>query len=102
MNYWFTPRDRIQINYRHEKVSQQFVNGGGTLTDVGVRADYWVRPNLSLSGNVQYERWLFPIIQADRSTNVSATFEILFQPAKLFGRSNVHAGETRSSNGDRQ
>jgi hypothetical protein len=102
MNYWFTPRDRIQINYRHEKVSQQFVNGGGTLTDVGVRADYWVRPNLSLSGNVQYERWFFPIIQADRSTNVSATFEILFQPAKLFGRSNVHAGETRSPNGDRQ
>jgi hypothetical protein len=100
-NYWFTPKNRIQFNYRHEKVSQQFINGGGTLTDVGARADYWVRPNLSLSGSVQYEQWLFPVIQSSRSTNVSTTVQILFQPQKLFRHSDSpSAGESPSKNGD--
>ncbi|MCU1242327.1 MAG: hypothetical protein JWO71_3053 [Candidatus Acidoferrum typicum] len=100
MNYWFTPKNRIQVNYRHEKVSQQFVSGGGTLTDVGARGDYWVRPNLSLSGTVQYEQWLFPVIQSSRSTNVSATVEILFQPQKLFRHSDQGAAGSASGNGD--
>lgn len=65
-----------------------FIPGGGTLTDVGVRGDYWVRSNLSLSAAVQYERWLFPVIQPNAATNVSATVEILFQPQRLFQRSN--------------
>ncbi len=97
MNYWFTPKNRVQLNYRHQKVSQQFVPGGGTLTDVGARGDYWVRPNLSLSGTVQYERWLFPVIQPNAATNVSATVEISFQPQKLFRRS---AGSRQSDRGD--
>jgi hypothetical protein len=99
MNYWFTPKNRVQVNYRHQKVSQQFI-GGGTLTDVGVRADYWVRPNLSLSGAVQYEQWLFPVIQPGPSTNVSSTVEILFQPQKLFRHSDAGAAGSASGNGD--
>jgi hypothetical protein len=99
MNYWFTPKNRIQVNYRHQKVSQEFI-GGGTLTDVGVRADYWVRPNLSLSGTVQYEQWLFPVIQPGPSTNVSSTVEILFQPQKLFRHSDAGAAGSASGNGD--
>jgi hypothetical protein len=35
---------------------------------------------------VQYERWLFPVIQAAGQTNVSASVEILFQPEKLYRR----------------
>jgi Capsule assembly protein Wzi/PAP2 superfamily len=85
-NYWFTPRNRLQFNFRHQKVSQEFIPGGGTLTDVGARGDYWVRSNLSLSASVQYERWLFPVIQPNAQKNVSATVEIQFQPQKLFRR----------------
>jgi hypothetical protein len=92
-NYWFNARNRIQFNFRHEKVSQVFVPGGGTLTDAGVRGDYWVRSNLSVSATLQYERWLFPVIQPNASTNVSATVQILFQPQKFFQRSSQdHAG----------
>src|SRR5262249_5923823 len=29
-NYWFSARTRLQLNFRHQKVSQQFVPGGGT------------------------------------------------------------------------
>ncbi len=86
-NYWFNPRNRLQLNYRHEKVSQQFISGGGTLTDFGIRGDFWLRPNLGVSTWLQYERWLFPVIRPNASRNVTATVEVQFQPQKLFRRS---------------
>jgi membrane-associated phospholipid phosphatase len=86
-NYWFSARNRLQFSYRHQKVSQQFIPQGGTLADFSVRSDYWLRPNLGLSTWVQYERWLFPAIQPNAARNVTAAFEVQFQPQKLFRRS---------------
>jgi membrane-associated phospholipid phosphatase len=86
-NYWLGARSRLQLNFRHQKVSQVFVPMGGTLTDVGAQGDYWVCRNLSFSAKVQYERWLFPAIQRQSATNVSAVIEVLFQPEKLFQHS---------------
>jgi Capsule assembly protein Wzi/PAP2 superfamily len=83
-NYWFSPRDRLQINFRHQKVSQQFVPGGGTLTDVGVQGDYWPSQILGLRASVQYERWLFPVIQPGPQRDVSASLGIQIQPQKIF------------------
>jgi len=100
-NYWFNARNRLQFNFRHQKVSQQLMPGGGTLTDVGVRGDYWVRSNLSVSTSVQYERWLFPVIQANTNTDVSATVEILFQPEKLFRSSAANSAGSGSGSGGR-
>ncbi|MBZ5651453.1 MAG: phosphatase PAP2 family protein [Acidobacteriia bacterium] len=89
--YWFSARNRLQFSYRHQKVSQQFIPGGGTLTDVGVRNDYWLRPSLGLSTWLQYERWLFPVIQPNSNRNVTAGIEVQFQPQKLFQRSAASA-----------
>jgi hypothetical protein len=89
-NYWFNSRNRLQLNFRHQKVSQEFITGGGTLTDVGIHADYWVRSNLGLSASVQYERWLFPMIQPGAQRNLAASLEILFQPQKTF-RPSLHS-----------
>jgi Capsule assembly protein Wzi/PAP2 superfamily len=99
-NYWFDARSRLQFNFRHQKVSQQFMPGGGSLTDVGARGDWWVRSNLSVSATVQYERWLFPVIQPNASANVSATLEILFQPHKLFQHSNQDTTRTGTLSGE--
>jgi Capsule assembly protein Wzi len=96
-NYWLSAKNRIQLNFRHQKVSQQFIAGGGTLTDVGVRGDYWVRPSVSFSAAAQYEQWLFPVIQPNSSTNVSVSVEISFQPQNLFRRS----GAGSEANGGR-
>jgi hypothetical protein len=100
-NYWFSARNRLQVNYRHQKVSWQFIPGGGTLTDVGVRGDYWLRHNVGLSASVQYERWLFPVIQPGPSRNTTATVEIQFQPQKWFQRSssNSISNNTSGTNG---
>jgi hypothetical protein len=93
-NYWFSARNRLQFNFRHQKVSNEFIPGGGTLTDVGVRGDYWFRSNVGLSASVQDERWIFPVILPTAQHNVTGSIEILFQPQKLFrrGGSNVTAG----------
>jgi membrane-associated phospholipid phosphatase len=100
-NYWFTPRTRIQLNFRHQKVGQKFIPGGGSLTDVSARGDYWMRSNLSLSASVQYERWLFPVIQPNAQKNVSATVEIQFQPQKIFRRAAGGSIGAESGTGDR-
>jgi Capsule assembly protein Wzi len=86
-NYWFTSRSRLQFNFRHQKVSQVFVPGGGTVTDFGVRGDYWIRSNISFSAAVQYERWLFPVIQPFSEHPISATLQVSFQPQKLLRHS---------------
>jgi len=100
-NYWFSARNRLQFNYRHQKVSHQFIPDGGTLTDVGVRSDYWLRPNLGLSAWVQYERWLFPVIQSNSARNVTTGVEVQFQPQKLFQRSAANTADNMSGTGGR-
>jgi capsule assembly protein Wzi/PAP2 superfamily protein len=82
-NYWFNAKDRLQFYFRHEKVSQQFLPGGGTLTDVGTTADYWFGQSVGISATVQYERWLFPVIQPGPQRNVSTSLGIQFQPQKI-------------------
>ncbi len=92
-NYWFTSRSRIQLNFRHQKVSQQLVPGGGTVTDFGIRGDYWLHSNISFSASVQYERWLFPVIQPFSERPITATLQVSFQPQKLLRHS---AGDVSS------
>jgi hypothetical protein len=99
--YHFGPRSSLQLNFRHQKVSQQFIPGGGTLTDVGAQGDYLVRSNLSLSASVQYERWLFPVIQANAERNVTASVQIKFEPQKLFQRSSTNGMASTSGDGGR-
>lgn len=100
-NYWFNARNRLQFNYRHQKVSQEFITGGGTLTDVGVGNDFWLRPTLGLSVSVQYEQWLFPVIQPNSSRNITASVGLQFQPQKLFQRSAASITTNMSTNGGR-
>ena len=98
-NYWFSARDRLQFNFRHQKVSQQFVPGGGTLTDVGARLDYWPTQILGLSTSVQYERWLFPVIQPGPQRDISASIGIQIQPQKIFRPSFHRAASNNATEG---
>jgi membrane-associated phospholipid phosphatase len=81
LNYWITPKNRIQANYRHEKVSQQFLPGGGTITDVGLHGDIWANSELSFSGNVQYETWNFPLIRPGQQRDISTSLQVTFWPS---------------------
>jgi hypothetical protein len=100
-NYWFSPRNRLQFYFRHQKVSQEFIPGGGSLTDAGVRTDYSLRSNLSLSVSVQHERWLFPAIQPNAARNVTASVGIVFEPQRIFRPSQADAADVPATNGGR-
>jgi capsule assembly protein Wzi/PAP2 superfamily protein len=82
MNYWFKPKNRFQVYYRHQKVSQEFIPGGGTLTDVGLHGDVWTSSELSFSANVQYETWTFPVIRPGQHTDVSASLQATYWPKR--------------------
>jgi membrane-associated phospholipid phosphatase len=98
-NYWLGPRNRLQLNFRHQKVGPDFLPLGGTLTDIGGRSDYWMRSTISVSASVQYEKWLFPVIQPNLATNVSVSVGISFQPEKVFRHSAGNSGTTFQAGG---
>jgi capsule assembly protein Wzi/PAP2 superfamily protein len=79
-NYRFSPRSFIQASFRHQKVSQQYMSGGGSLTDVSLSANFWLRNDLSVSSTFQYERWLYPIITPGAQSNVTTSLQLAFWP----------------------
>jgi Capsule assembly protein Wzi/PAP2 superfamily len=81
--YWFTPRNKLQFEFRHLKVSREFIPQGGTLADGSVRADFWVRSSFSLSAVVQYEAWTFPVISSTKQSNVTTSVQLSFWPKGL-------------------
>ena len=78
--YWFTPKNRLQMHFRHQKVSREFIPDGGSLTDLGVSTDLWVRPAVSISSFVQYERWKFPVLLPAAKSNMTASLQLTFSP----------------------
>jgi membrane-associated phospholipid phosphatase len=83
--YWFSPRNKLQFGFRHQKVAQNFIPGGGTLADANVRAEFWPRSSFSLSASVQYELWTFPVIAPAQQSNITSTIQLSFWP-KGFSR----------------
>jgi membrane-associated phospholipid phosphatase len=79
-NYWLAPRKRIGLELRHRKVDRQFLSQGGTQNDVAVNADFFTGPGFRFSGSLQYERWLVPLLAANRQSNVAASFQFSFWP----------------------
>jgi Capsule assembly protein Wzi/PAP2 superfamily len=69
MTYSISPKSSIQFNYRHEKISNELLFGGGTINDAGVKPNIWLGPNLSVSGLLQYEKWNFPVLAPNAQTN---------------------------------
>jgi hypothetical protein len=84
--YWFNAKNNIQVEFRRSRVDPDFVPSGGSLTDFALGGDCWVKGDFAVSARVQYERWLFPVIQPAASHNVAAMLELRYQPEKIFGR----------------
>jgi membrane-associated phospholipid phosphatase len=100
-NYWLTPKNRIQLNFRHQKVSAQYLPGGGTITDFGGQGNYYVRKDLELSLSLQYERWLYPSIQPGVTRNFTTALMLRFTPSKLrYPAANLGASAVTSERGD--
>jgi len=78
--YWFTSRNKIQFNYRHQKIDTFYLPQGGTLNDGGVKGDFWLNSTLMFSGSVQYEKWNYPVLNPSPRSNVTTSIELSFWP----------------------
>lgn len=80
-SYWLGPRKKIGLELRHRTLDPGYLPQGGNQNDVAVNADIFAGPGFRFIGNVQYERWLIPLLAANRQSNVAASFEFSFWPA---------------------
>ncbi len=80
--YWLNSRDKIQLSYRHQRVSGAYLPQGGTLNDGGVRGDFWLGPEVMLSGSVQFEKWNYPLLDSLPRSNVTTSIEVTFWPRR--------------------
>ncbi len=79
-SYWLSPRNKLQFQFRHLKVSHEFIPNGGTMADGSIRADIWARSSFSVSAMVQYEAWTYPVLATGRQSDVSSTVQFTFWP----------------------
>jgi len=77
--YWLTPRSTIEVGYRNAHVAKDFLQGG-TYQDFGTRANLLVRPDLSVSSSLQYERWDFPLLSTLQNSNFTAALQLTYWP----------------------
>lgn len=80
ITYWLGARSKLQFEFRHLKVSHEFIPEGGTLADAGVRAELWSRSVFSFSAGVQYEAWTYPVIASSRQSNITSSLQLTFWP----------------------
>jgi membrane-associated phospholipid phosphatase len=77
--YWISPRTSLQLQYRREVVSRQFLEGGG-LNDFGVKADIKANSFFSLQAFMQYETWKFPALAPAAKADMTASVQLTFSP----------------------
>ena len=81
--YRFSPRNSIQFHYRHQKIDAGYLPGGGTLNDGGIALDVQLRPTVSFSGSIQYEKWNLSILAPGPQSNVTASLQLTYWPRLL-------------------
>ena len=78
--YWFSSRNKIQFEYRHQKVDGDYLPQGGTLNDGGVNLEFQLKPAVTLSGSVQYEKWNYPLLDPEVKSNWATSIGFTFWP----------------------
>jgi membrane-associated phospholipid phosphatase len=79
LTYWFSPRSKLQLGYRQQLVSKDFI-GGGRLSDYSAKGEFMLGRNIGLSGFLQYEHWWFPLLSTTTQSNVTGAFQLTFYP----------------------
>src|ERR1700722_3552128 len=85
LTYSFSPRTRVQLGYRLQDVSKDFI-GGGRLADYSASGDFTPSRNLTVSGWLQYEQWRFPVLSPGGQSNVTASLQLTYYPHWRIGK----------------
>ena len=79
LTYWLSPRNKIQLGYRLQGVSPDFIQGG-RLADYSAQSEFMIGPNVAVSGFFQYEQWKFPVLSPTGQSDVTASLQLTFYP----------------------
>lgn len=77
--YHLTPRNLLEISYRHVEVDSAFLGGNG-MNDFSLRTNFMARSDFAISTFVQYETWRAPLLAATAKSNVAASVQLEFSP----------------------
>ena len=79
MTYSISPRNQVQLGYRLQQVSKDFI-GGGRSVDLSVQTAFMLSSRVALSAFVQHEQWTFPVLSAVSQSNTTASVQLVFYP----------------------
>ncbi len=79
LTYSFSPRDQVQLGYRLQEVSKDFI-GGGRSEDYSVKGDFMLSRTIALSAYLQYEQWHFSALSVSSQSNTTASVQLTFYP----------------------
>jgi hypothetical protein len=85
--YWHSPRKRVQVGWREQRVRKEFIPGGGAQDSVRVKAEWFVQKDMALSILAQHERWSFPFLATGKQSNNIISRQYTVYPKKLWSRS---------------
>lgn len=81
--YRFSARSYLQLGFRHQKTSAQFLPGGGTLTDFTLRSEFRPTSSLTVGASLQYEQWVYPILSAAVQRPLVTSLQLTYWPKRL-------------------
>jgi membrane-associated phospholipid phosphatase len=78
--YTINPHASIQLSYRGEKISAQYIVDGTTQNVGSLGAIFRLRKQLEVRSFLQYEKWLVPVLNPTRQTDVAMSFQLTWFP----------------------
>jgi len=83
LTYWISPRSTLQVTYKHNSISKDFVPQGAAWQDYAVRHETYLASGLYVKSQVQYENISsFPLLFSGPKHNVTAVIEVGLFPHK--------------------
>jgi Capsule assembly protein Wzi/PAP2 superfamily len=83
LRYWISPRDTVQLTYKHNSVSPDFIPGGGAWQDYALNYETYLRSGFYVKAQFQYENISrYPILFKDSQKNFTAIVEVGFSPGE--------------------
>lgn len=83
LTYWISPQSTLELTYKHNSVSPDFVPQGGFWQDYGVRHEMYFNSGLYLKSQVQLEHISrYPLLFPGPHNNLTAVTELGLNPRK--------------------
>ncbi len=80
ITYWFTPKTNFQLNYRHQRVSSDFLPGAVTINDASANLSLWANKHWNFTSLLQWEQWRAPLLAQGLQKNWTSSVGVLFSP----------------------